>query len=211
VTAANIVITGLPGAGKTTLANRLHELTGWPLFSLDALKESLADEYLTSGLELPVTSDVLTVWAARQVADLAVVASPCIIEGFLAGAEARDRLKHVLRESIEVFCDCDFDVAWSRFSDRAACRPAPHPDATIDYAQFRRDLEALRGNAPLNVPSRGRVVLRTDRVVTDAQCRAIIKEAHRKLGGTTDSPKNRLPAFLLRGGKPHRAASSLTR
>lgn len=39
---AVVLVNGLPGAGKTTLAHRLAAGTGWPALSKDAVKESLA-------------------------------------------------------------------------------------------------------------------------------------------------------------------------
>jgi hypothetical protein len=38
-----IVVTGLPGSGKTTLARQLSASLGLPLLSLDSVKEALVD------------------------------------------------------------------------------------------------------------------------------------------------------------------------
>uniref|UniRef100_UPI002FCA74F6 hypothetical protein n=1 Tax=Aeromicrobium sp. TaxID=1871063 RepID=UPI002FCA74F6 len=38
-----VVVTGLPGAGKSSLAGRLRDALGLALFSLDTLKEAVVD------------------------------------------------------------------------------------------------------------------------------------------------------------------------
>ncbi|MEV0623047.1 ATP-binding protein [Nonomuraea sp. NPDC050404] len=38
-----VLVNGLPGSGKSTLARALGSELGWPVFSKDALKETLAD------------------------------------------------------------------------------------------------------------------------------------------------------------------------
>ncbi|MGI8644841.1 MAG: AAA family ATPase [Nocardioides sp.] len=40
-----VVVTGLPGAGKSTVADLVAEATGLPVLSLDTVKEAIVDEF----------------------------------------------------------------------------------------------------------------------------------------------------------------------
>jgi len=159
----NIVITGLPGSGKSTLAAGLRRVTGWTLISLDALKESLAAAWLSSGT-LPMTNAQLDLAVARQAADLVPEASPCILEGFIADERMRRAVQGLWNDAVEVFCDCPIDVAWARFAARAARRSPPHPDAAITQEQYVRDVTRVDGHKPLDQTPR-RMSVSTDREV----------------------------------------------
>lgn len=149
----NILVTGPPASGKTTLSKDLRDLTGWPLLGLDRLKESLAAQMHGGELSMSATSEELNAWVARQVVDSLEYLRPCIVEGYMAHPKTRDILAGVLETGVEVFCDCDLETAWQRFQARAAHRPAPHQDALISRGCYLESVTEIDGHQPLAMSS----------------------------------------------------------
>lgn len=121
-----ILINGLPGSGKTTLAGPLARELGCALLSKDQIKEALADSV---GLDFPGlgATAMRTVWAMA-----ANCAGTVIIESWWHRPRdlehARQGLASVAcSEAVEVWCDCPPDLARRRILTRP--RHPVHPDA----------------------------------------------------------------------------------
>ena len=110
-----VIVNGLPGSGKTTLAPRLARALDLPLFAKDAVKETIAD---VIGVTPPPGLTPFE-WSRK----LGAATNEAIWT--LLGMSGRGA---VLDDVHEVWCDVPIDVAKARFSDRVADRHAIHFD-----------------------------------------------------------------------------------
>src|SRR5437773_12423980 len=99
----SIVVSGAPGTGKSTVAAHLASELGWPLLSLDPMKEALADAL---GLGDERWSDRLGDAAAEILFRQAAAFPAAVAEGWWR-RERRTRAVTVFAGWMEVFCHCD--------------------------------------------------------------------------------------------------------
>ena len=150
-----IIVNGLPGSGKSSLARELATELSLPLFSKDAIKETLADS-LTSFRSKEETSfewsQQLGSAAAdclwRLVADArgnAVIESPWLAH--LRPIVARELERAGVLTHDEIWCDLPLEIARKRFEDRASNRHWIHSEssgsADADWAMWSQVVEPL--------------------------------------------------------------------
>lgn len=128
-----VLVSGAPGAGKTTLAVPLAAALGLPLFSKDYLKETLVDALGGPAEDLGY-SRRLGGAAMELLWKLAELAPAAVLDANFRphSAYERERLHRLGAEIVEVFCDCAAAEAARRFAARAAAGAhGAHPLAEL--------------------------------------------------------------------------------
>ncbi|GAA4895689.1 putative kinase [Stackebrandtia albiflava] len=149
MTAASLIlVSGAPGAGKTTLARRLAGELGLPLLSKDDVKEDLAAVLPADGLERSrelgrAAVTVLYGMAAR----LSAAGVPLILESaFHAGVSENDlRPLTTGVHAVSLHCEVDTETAGRRHRARHGRRHPVHHDAArhVDVTDARWEPPAL--------------------------------------------------------------------
>ncbi len=119
-----IIVNGLPGAGKTTLARRLADDARLPIFSRDGIYETLYDGLDGSASGVPPSLGVASFALLYQVAGAVLAAGQSVIvEGFFGRSDLRRdeflrlRQRHDF-EPLEILCVADGKALMERFLAR---------------------------------------------------------------------------------------------
>jgi predicted kinase len=118
-----VVVSGPPASGKTTLARAIAPALGLPLVAKDTIKEALM-----SVLPVPDIETSRAIGTASVAALLAVAAetSGAVLESVWRRSYARDGLRRLPGDIVEVFCRCDPRIVRRRYAERVDGRAAGH-------------------------------------------------------------------------------------
>ncbi len=142
-----MVVTGVPGAGKTTLGLELAKALGVPFVSLDSIKESLysTDAWSRDRHELRLAAEV------ELVVQLDAVVGSVVVDIWIAPERDTDRITTLLRKQrrdiVELVCRVPADVAVERYAGRQ--RSGPHRPA--DASTLHRIQEAVEHFEPMGI------------------------------------------------------------
>jgi predicted kinase len=146
-----VLVTGLPGSGKTTLAAPLAAKLDLPLIAKDRFKELLFDVLGTGDLE----------WSRRigQAAimlqyDAMATIKSAVVDSALWTGFSEPEIEALGLPVVQLYCQCPFEVARGRFFSRVEQghrhRGYREDQMTYDhYERFRPLVNPLRLKAPL--------------------------------------------------------------
>jgi predicted kinase len=132
-----VLVSGPPGAGKTTIAGPLAAELGFGLLAKDQIKESLADSLGDVAMQ-DAGADAKLAWSRRLGAaamdllwTLAQTAPAVVLEANFWPDDERQRrrIATLAAQPVEVFCYCPVEVATARYAKRATSRHVVHHDS----------------------------------------------------------------------------------
>jgi predicted kinase len=111
-----VVVSGLPGTGKTTLSVAVAKELGVPVIGKDLIKETLADSFAATD----IPSRAFGQAAIRVLYALAELAPEVVLESFFWPGVSEPDLLRLNRPLIQINCSCDLAVAQQRSAQRIA-------------------------------------------------------------------------------------------
>jgi adenylate kinase family enzyme len=169
-----VVVTGLPGSGKSTVARRIAPPLALELIDKDDFLERLLDREATNGADAEAKADTDSVRRfrlSRRADDDMRTAAEASTGAVLVSFWRRDQLSttsgtptewlRALPHVVELYCSCAPTIAADRFLARR--RHDGHGDAHRTRADLLRQFESLAALGPIGV---GKVVrVDTEQVV----------------------------------------------
>jgi predicted kinase len=152
-----VVVNGLPGVGKTSLASKIAHQLGWPLLTKDMIKESLFESIGWGdrpwSRKLSVASmDLLFLWLQRE----ALAGRDVVIEGNFDCERDTQRFLRAVQQTttqwVQVLVVCDGEVLLARHRARGLAgkrHPGHHEGALIHELQPRLQVGRI---TPLDLP-----------------------------------------------------------
>jgi glucokinase len=146
-----VLVNGVPASGKSSVARALSQETGWPVLSLDSVKNPFLEEI--EGVDRPFNRKLgrASMSAMFAVFGEAPAGSTMIMDAWF-GFQPREWIQGLLDGSgatdvTEIWCSADPDEIGARYASRASSRLPGHPGA--DYVPEL--IELAKRAAPLGI------------------------------------------------------------
>ncbi|WP_455811399.1 AAA family ATPase [Pseudomonas graminis] len=128
-----VMVNGVPASGKSHIATRLSTETGWPLLTLDQIKEPFMRQI--EGIDRPMNRKLGI--AAYQVIWSIIAAAPAgntfIVDAWFGFQPKADLAGFIETAGIdriaEIWCQIPGEMAAQRYSNRLGARLPGHPGA----------------------------------------------------------------------------------
>lgn len=114
-----VIISGPPGAGKSTLAAPLARALRFPLLSKDVIKESLFDSIGDFNNNIVATSEALDHAVMSLLWRLASQSPQAVLEAnFKPGADHEANIASLSDRPVEIYCRVEPEIALERYNQR---------------------------------------------------------------------------------------------
>lgn len=141
-----VMVNGVPASGKSHIATRMASETGWPLLTLDAIKEPFMRQL--SGVDRPLNRKLGI--AAYQAIWSIIAAAPAgntfIVDAWFGFQPKEDLAAFIAHSGIErvaeIWCQIPGELAAERYAARLGARLPGHPGA-----EYVEELRLLAGKA----------------------------------------------------------------
>jgi predicted kinase len=132
-----VIVSGAPGAGKSTLAGPLAQRLGLPLIGKDHIKETLHD-HLPPGPDRAAWSKLLGAASMELIWTLARHAPAAVLEAnfYPKSDYQRGKLAALPGPLVEVYCRCPPALAAARYAARHAGRHPTHVSGEVTLEQL---------------------------------------------------------------------------
>jgi predicted kinase len=129
-----VVVSGAPGAGKTTLARPLSRVLDLPLIEKDTIKEALGDVLRPPDV---ASSQRLGEATMRALLALAHINRGAVVESTWRRELAVAELSALPAPVVEVFCQCPSEESLRRYRERVGTRHSVHFDELRQFDELR--------------------------------------------------------------------------
>jgi predicted kinase len=132
-----VIVSGAPGAGKSTLAGPLAQRLGLPLIGKDHIKETLHDT-LPAGSDRVIWSKFLGAASMELIWTLASHAPAAVLEANFCpkSDHQRGKLAALPGPLLEVYCRCPPELAAARYAARHVGRHPTHVSGEVTLEQL---------------------------------------------------------------------------
>lgn len=133
-----MIVSGAPGAGKSTLAGPLAARLGLPLIGKDHIKETLHDHIAAPGIDRVAWSKILGAASFELIWTLASHAPAAVLEAnfYPRSDYQRGKLAALPGPLVEVYCRCPPELAAQRYAARHAGRHPTHVSGEVTLDQL---------------------------------------------------------------------------
>jgi predicted kinase len=186
---ALVLVNGLPGTGKTTLARRLAADVALPLFSRDGIYETLYDalDCDSNGLP-PLLGNAAFTLFYNVTGSVLAAGQSVIVEQFFGRPELRTTELRTLQqrcdfEPFQILCKADGSVLLERYLARAA---AAKPHASQQYMEWLEHHKELLLQGRLAPLALGGQTVEIDTTTPDSfEYRALLQQVRAALQTTS--------------------------